>query len=654
MRWFTEVANVRRALACALLVPACAAARASAPAADLAYRNGYVYTVDARGSVRQALAVRAGKIVYVGTNAGARRLVGKRTRVIDLRGRMLMPGLVDAHMHPQSGGSRLLNCSLDYARLTVPQFQARIQACLDRDGDRQPDRPLLVVNWFQQGMQPEGLETRAATLDGLATRRPVIVRSSFGHSVQLNSRAIALAGIERGTPDPVGGRIVRDARGEATGLLEDAAQDMAMRLVPALTPAENLAASRAALDAMRRQGITSFLDAWTDPETMTAFAALQRQGELTARAHFAVLVDLDQGATPQEAVADLLRQQKQFDQGPTRAAPSMQVRHAKLFMDGVIAAPAFTGALLEPYLVNRGTPGQPDWQPGPSNGPPAYFAPAALRATLAALARARIDAHIHADGDRAVRDALDAIAALRATQEGKAMRPALAHAEIVAPGDYPRFARLGVAPVLSFQWAKPAPDTVGALRDYLGPARYATVEPQAVLGQAGARVAYGSDWPVDPLDIFFALKVAVTRSAAPDAGPEYAGRLTAQPGMTRAAVLRAATLDAAWTLRQETSTGSLETGKLADLVVLDRNFFTIPDEEIANIKVLQTVVGGKVVHEDAAMRAGSRRHAGRGRPRQPCERLPARMLDFALKYPPVVHRDTPTPSMPHAARAPAL
>ena len=306
----------RIAIAAALIAAATVAHAASKPA-DTIYRNGYVYTVNAKDSVQQALAVRGGRIVYVGDNDGVKALTGKKTEVIDLQGRMLMPGLIDGHMHPQSGGSRLLNCSLNYESMTVTQFQSRIQACLDNDKKSGPDRWLIVVNWFQLGMQPDGVETTAATLDALKTGRPIIVRSSFGHSALLNSKGIKLAKIERDTQDPPGGKITRDDTGNATGLLEDAAQDMAMNLLPPLTVAENLAASKAALAAMRQQGITSFLDAYTDPETMTAFADLHQQGKLTARAHFAVLIDLDKGATPQSAVAELLKQQKQFDQGPT-------------------------------------------------------------------------------------------------------------------------------------------------------------------------------------------------------------------------------------------------------------------------------------------------------------------------------------------------
>jgi predicted amidohydrolase YtcJ len=585
--------------ACALLL---AGAAAAAPPADTLYRNGYVYTVDARDSVHQALAVRAGRIVYVGDDAGAAAHTGKRTRVVDLGGRMLMPGLVDGHLHPQSGGARLLNCNLNYASLTVPQFQARIQSCLDREKHAGAGRWLVVVNWFQQGMQPEGVATGVATLDALSTGRPVVVRSSFGHSALVNSRALQLAGIQRATPDPLAGKIGRDASGEASGLLEDAAQELVMKLVPPLTPAENLAASRAALAALRQQGVTSFLDAYTDPETMTAFSQLQRRGELTARGHFAVLIAPGDAAAPARAVAALLRQSRRFDQGATRVAPSLQVRHAKLFMDGVIAAPALTGTLLAPYYIDQGTPQRPNWVPGSSKGPDSYFPPARLQGVLRALAKAGIDPHIHADGDGAVREALDAIFALRATPQGRALRPALAHAELVDPADFARFAELDTSAVLSFQWGKPAPDTVAALKPYLGPLRYEVVEPQSLLLAAGARVVYGSDWPVDALDEWFALKVGVTRTAAPDAGAEFAGRLGPHPGMARAAVLRAITMNASYTLRQESQTGSLEVGKLADLIVLDRNFFQVEAEDIANIKVLRTVVGGKLVYRDQRMR----------------------------------------------------
>lgn len=577
------------------------AAEVAQPApADTVYRNGTVYTVDAQDSVQQALAVRAGRIVYVGDNAGAQAHTGGKTRVIDLQGRMLMPGLVDGHMHPQSGGARLLNCSLDYAALTVPQFQARIQACLDSEKNSDSRRWLVVVNWFQQGMLPDGVDMSSATLDSLNTSRPVIVRSSFGHSALLNTKGLQAAGVQRATPDPAGGKIVRDAAGNATGLLEDAAQEMAMNLLPPLTAKENYQASSAALAAMRKQGITTFLDAWTDPETLTAFSQLHKQGKLTARAHFAVLVE-PKDAAAGKALAEARKLARRFDQGDTRVAPSMQVRHAKLFMDGVIAAPALTGTMLAPYYTNQGTPDQPHWTPGASKGPDSYFTPALLKSTLSALAKARIDPHIHADGDGAVRDTLDALQALRATPEGKDVRPALAHAEIVDPADFPRFQQLDATAVLSFQWAKPAPDTVGALKEYMGPQRYALVEPQALLHDAGARVAYGSDWPVDPLDMWFALKVGVTRTAAPGAGAEYAGRLGSQPGMARAAVLRAITMNAAYTLRQEKQIGSLEAGKLADLIVLDRNFLDIPAEDIANTKVLQTMVGGKIVYDAGAI-----------------------------------------------------
>jgi hypothetical protein len=193
---------------------------------------------------------------------------------------------------------------------------------------------------------------------------------------------------------------------------------------------------------------------------------------------------------------------------------------------------------------------------------------------------------------------LDGIEAMRAKFPGRDIRAAIAHDEIVDPRDFGRYKQLNVIPVLSFQWEKQASDTVDNARDYMGPARYKYMEPAAFLADAGARIAYGSDWPVDPLDEWFALKVGVTRTNSPASGPKYAGRrLSEDAGLSRAQVLRAITMNSSYELHQDQATGSLEVGKFADLIVLDRNVLKIPAEEIAEVKVLQTVVGGRVVYQ---------------------------------------------------------
>jgi predicted amidohydrolase YtcJ len=273
--------------------------------------------------------------------------------------------------------------------------------------------------------------------------------------------------------------------------------------------------------------------------------------------------------------------------------PRITVRNAKLYIDGVISGPAFTGAMIEPYRVNAGTATEPRWQDGPSRGPDPYYPAPVLADFLTRLARAGIDPHMHVDGDLAVRVALDGIEAMRRAVPGTDIRPSLAHDEIVARADYPRYKALGVHPVLSFQWEKPAPDTVEQARDFLGPERAAILEPAGLLHAAGAAVAFGSDWPVDALDEWFALKVAVTRENAPASG--YSGRLGEDPGLTPLQALRAATITAAHALHDDARVGSLENGKLGDLIILDRNPLAIASGDIANVRILETVVGGEVV-----------------------------------------------------------
>jgi predicted amidohydrolase YtcJ len=577
---------------------------AAAETADALYRNGVVYTVDNSATVAQAIAVKQGRISYVGSNEGAAAVTGPATRVVDLHGRMLMPGLIDGHLHPVEAGLDLLKCDLDYESLTVAEFQKRIQGCLDRDGHDSPTAWFEAAHWFRYGMNTGTQAVTRALLDSLRTQRPIIVHDSFGHSSLANSRALTLAKISAGSKDPTGGRIGRDAAGNPDGLLEDSAQEIVEAFVPAPTAEDRVVGARKALERLRRQGVTSFLDAIGDEPDIVAFRALEVAGDLTARAHLAPRItpaeafDVD---SAKRAVARVVALAAKYDQGLIRPAPSVSVRHTKLFMDGVINAPANTGALLDPYFVNHGTPAAPKFEPGRRGDPDVYFPAPVLKVILTGLGEHNIDPHLHTDGDWAVRAGFDGVEAMRAALPGRDIRPAFAHCELVDPVDYPRFAALNVTAVLSFQWGKPANDTIEGTRDTLGARRQALIEPSGSLAAHGARIAFGSDWPVDPLDEWFALQVGVTRAARPGVPPEHSGRLGQDPGLSRAAVLEAITRNAAYELHDERFVGSLEVGKLADFIVLDQNVATTAPDKIAATKVLHTVVGGRIVYDNGEL-----------------------------------------------------
>jgi len=591
--------------AATLVILAGCAALPATQTADAIYRNGYIYTVDAHDSVQQSLAVKDGRIIAVGSNQEVEKTLAASTKVIDLQGKMLMPGLVDAHMHPMDGGDGLRGCNLNYAEMTIAQFQQHIQACLDADEKNHVDGWLDVTNWFRQGLLPKGIDANSATLDSLKTNRPIFVQSSDFHSVLINTRAMQLAGITSGTANPSGGSIAHNAQGAPSGIFEDEAGNLIIAVKPVHPPEDAVTSANLALGLLRSQGVTTFFNALADEPQLTAFLTVQHSGKLTARAYFAPMISTDMAGKPAEAVSYLQDMAKRFDQGPVGLEPTMRVQHAKLFMDGVVQAPAFTAALLEPYLVNQGTATQPHYVAGNNSGA-VYLPPDVLNPVVVAIAKAGFNPHIHAVGDRAVREALDAISVMRTQVPDPWIRPAIAHDEVTDPHDYPRFAQLNVTPVMSFQWAKPAADTIEATKEYLGADRFSRMEPEGSLFAAGARIAYGSDWPVDPLNEWFALKVGVTRTNSPDTWGEYPGRINADVGLSRKTVIRAITMNAAYTLHLEDQVGSLEVGKLADMIILDRNFFSIPEEQIADIKVQTTLVAGKVVYTaDASTAEGS-------------------------------------------------
>jgi len=572
------------------------AANGAAPA-DLVLQNGFVYTVDDQNSVQQAIVIQAGRIVYVGNDQGARGYIGKQTKVIDLHGRMVMPGLVDTHNHAIAGGSQLLDCDLNYAPLTVAQFQQKIQACLDETHGKEPDRYLTVVGWYRQAMQPSGTQVTKANLDALKTHRPIIVRSTDGHTTLGNSRALALAKITRNSLDPHSGRIDRDGAGEPTGIFEDAAEGVISQPMPALTAADTLKAAEAALAALRKDGQTAFMMQGPSKADIEAWSTLQKQGRLTARAYMAPDVEPDAISKPQLAVQRILDLKREFDTGPIGSRANLWVRNSgEIFQDGVLQWPAQTASMLQPYLINKGTEQNPHWVPGPASGPDPYIPLPQLKALLLALARAGIEPEVHAIGDRAVRHTLDAYAFVRQQLNGRDVRLQIAHAELVDPSDVPRFKVLNVIPDMGFQWAKPSFDSIDAAKDYLGPARFNRVEPEGYLNQAGVRIAQGSDWPVDPLSDWFDMKVLITREGT--MGGKYAGPLGSGPGVPVKDAIRAFTINGAYALHSDQDFGSLEQGKLADLIVINQNLLQIPVARIPDTQVLMTLVGGETVFRD--------------------------------------------------------
>lgn len=616
-----------------LLGVATQAADAAPKPADTVMRKGFVYTVDKQNSVKQAVAMRNGKIVYVGTNRGVGKFIGKRTKVTNLGGKMVMPGIVDAHNHAIGAGEDLLNCNLNYAGLAMAEFKAEIQACLDRNvQDEGPDSWMVVINWYRQAMteEPTNLD-----LDSLTTERPIAVYSSDGHTVLTNSRGLAIAGVTAATPDPEGGRIEHHSGGEPNGVFEDTAGRLVSSQIPPSTASDRIGFVEVALKEAATQGVTSFMQQIASDPTVKAYASVAQDSGLTARVSLAPDLTLDEQRAPNATVKRLRALKRKHDH-PLRPQPNTSLHNVgEVFQDGVAQWPAQTASLLQPYLKNVGTEAAPDWQPSNWSGPDPYTPLPVLKKLALALAKAGIEPEIHAIGDRAVRHTLDAYehvrkqlnrskakkavkkarrslakarttAAKRAAKKRLAkaqkqlkrtdVRLLIAHAEIVDPADYGRFAKLDVVPAMGFWWASPDFDSIDATQDFLGPDRFNREEPHEYLRRAGAKIALGSDWPVNPYDTMYQLKVLTTREGNnPD--PKYQGRLGTVPPVPIKPAIRAMTINGAYGMHQEKQTGSLERGKFADLIVLDRNLLKIDPRTIDRTKVLQTVVGGKTVYK---------------------------------------------------------
>ncbi|HWA92141.1 MAG TPA: amidohydrolase [Rhizomicrobium sp.] len=483
---------------------------ASAQAETTVFKHARVYTLDPKHPWLSTLMIRDGRIVD--------GPVPKDARIIDLHGRMVLPGFHDAHTHPMSAGMRLLRCKLDGT-----DIEAQVRAC----AATQKGPWLLGAGW------PESLHPTTAQLDALVPDRPAFLTTQNGFIGWANSKALALAGVA------------------ATGALSPELAQRVRHVIPPPSEAEYREALRRASSIANRFGITSVFDAAATPNMLDAYHDADLAGELTLRVVAAQRVDLSQG--PEQVDAMVARRDRV-------AGRYFRADAAKFFLDEEITL--HTAAMLAPYAD------------APASGA-LFFAQPKLDALVERLDAEGFLIHMHAMGDAAVREGLDALAH---TTGG---RHQIAHLGTVDAADIPRFGRLGVTANFSPLWAMPSDPDYDATRTALGPKR--SFYPIARIAASGARITAGSDWNSTSMNPLDSIQAAVTR---PD------------QRMTLAAMLAAYTKDAAWAAREDALDGTLEAGKAADLIVLSRDLFKTKPLALSKVRVLLTLLDGKPVYRD--------------------------------------------------------
>jgi predicted amidohydrolase YtcJ len=560
----------RRALLLAVLTGSACMIERRAPVvpADVVLRHGVIYTISPARPWAEALAVRDGRLVFVGDEAGVEKFIGRATRVLDLAGRMVLPGFQDNHAHPLSGGLELGECNLYLAR-TPSEIEGAIRAY----ASQHPDLKWVRGNGWQLPVFP-GANPKRDLLDRVVPDRPAFFYAADGHSAWVNSRALELAGITRDTRDPDNGRIERDAAGRPSGTLRESAVELVSRLLPEYSTQERIGAARRALAEANRFGITSITDADAGPDYLEAYRALDDRNQLTARVFAALHSEMNPVPGETSRLVELRRRY---------AGSKLTANGVKFFADGVIEAR--TAALLAPYIGHGRETGSLN------------YTPEDLASRIAAADREGFQIHVHAIGDRAIRVTLDALAQARHENGPRDARPIIAHLEVIDPADISRFRTLGV--IASFQpfWAQADEYIRDLTTPVLGPARSRWIYPIESVLNSGAVVVGGSDWTVSSLNPLDAIQVAVTRRSVDEpAGPAWLPEERADlPRM-----LAAYTINAAFAHRTERETGSLEPGKLGDIVVLDRNLFDVPVSQIHSVKVLLTLLEGREVFRDSS------------------------------------------------------
>ncbi|MEV6770069.1 amidohydrolase [Nocardia sp. NPDC051030] len=538
--------------------------------ADLVFLGGTVLTMDAARSRATALAVTGDRITAVG-HQEVREYIGPGTELVDLSGKALLPGFQDAHVHAAAAGVELGACDLT-GTTDLNEYLRRVAAY----ATAHPEREWITGSGWSLESFPGGMPTRAQ-LDSVVADRPVYLTNRDHHGGWANSRALEIAGLTADTPEPPDGRIERESDGTPTGMLQEGATDLVERFVPPITPAERLAGLLRAQAVLHALGITGWQEAIVGPygdafDCAAAYLDAAERGLLTGRVTGAQWWEREQGV---EQIPAMIQRRKDFAVGRFR------LDTVKIMLDGI--AENQTAAMTAPYKDSKGC--------CTTNTGLSFIDPAALRSHVTDLDANDFQVHFHALGDRAVREALDAIESALHTNGPRGNRHLLAHLQVIHADDIPRFHHLGAIANLQPLWAAHEPQLDDLTLPFLGgdlPTRQYLF---GDLARAGATLACGSDWPVSDPNPLAGIHTAVNR---------------ATPGSTLPPLLPAQRLDLMTTLAAYTAgsahanrrddTGTLRTGLLADLVILDRDPFTVAPNEIADITVAETYVGGARVY----------------------------------------------------------
>ena len=536
--------------------------------ADLILRNGVVHTVDAARRTADAVAVEAGRIVAVGAAGDVDGVRGPSTRVVDLAGAMVLPGFQDAHCHLGSSGYATTRCDLSESR-GADEHLRRIGAYREAH----PDREWIVGGGWSMSDFPGGIPT-AAALDAVVSDRPVALTNRDYHGTWVNSRALELVGVTAATADPPGGRIERDAHGAPVGMLQEQAMHLVLDRAPAPTHADRMDGIQAAVAYYHRLGITACQDALVDAEWQAAYEQLARAGELGLRVRGALEWDSGRDHTQ---LAELTERRHSGTVGRLACGT------VKFFHDGVVENR--TAAMLDPYLDGDG---HPTAEYGLDQYPPGD-----LEHFVRICDAEGFGVHIHAIGDRAVRESLDVLAAAIHANGRRDARHQLAHVQFAHPDDLPRFRALGVIANVTPLWARLEAYVTELTIPFVSARASEGMYPFGSILRHGGALAFGSDWSVSTPDPLRQLAVAVSRI---DPDSDVTEPLLPGERLDLGAAIAAQTIGAAHACALEHETGSIEVGKLADLVILDHDLHRLAPAEYIDVKVLATLVEGEVVH----------------------------------------------------------